>query len=119
MEGANKVKEAVEAGKWEDATNWWSSTEGIIMNVAYGIDFYNVLLKIPYFGFGNKKVSIPGSENAVLTSQYSLNSIMNQGVKKALGLPSDAYWSESSGTVFNALWGDFMKPVIHVGKSLI
>lgn len=40
---------------------------------------------------------------------------MNRQVKEALGLPDKVHWSESSGAVFSALSGDFMKPVTNVG----
>lgn len=43
---ANKTKSALDAGKYEQATNEWSFTEYVISKVASNIDFYNVLTKI-------------------------------------------------------------------------
>lgn len=114
MAGANEVKSAVAEGRWSDATDWWSSTEGIIMDVAYGVDFYNVLSNINYFGRHHRAV-LPGSFDEIETQAKSLDSVMNNDVKKALKLPSTLRWTASSGVVFNSLWEDFMKPVTHIG----
>lgn len=42
-----------------------------------------------------------------------LEEVMNGPVKKALGL--NATWGEHSGTVFDVLSEDFMKPVTSIG----
>lgn len=49
---ARKTKKALDAGQFVQATNLWSQTEGVVMDVTDGIDFYNVLTKIQ--GFGRK-----------------------------------------------------------------
>lgn len=46
MSVANRTRDAVNQGSWTQATNLWSSTEGVVMQVTDGIDFYNVLTKI-------------------------------------------------------------------------
>lgn len=47
----------------------------------------------------------------------SLSNIMNDQVRSALGI--DAYWVDSSGAVFSALYEDFMKPVTDGGKIIL
>ena len=42
---ANDFSQAVENGQWEYATNLWGRTEQVIMQVADGVDFYNILKK--------------------------------------------------------------------------
>lgn len=115
MAAANRTALAVRDGRWSDATNEWSRTEGVVMSVTHGVDFYNVLTKIGYqYGSKRWKPVLPGAE-----PRDALNNVMNNQVKKALDLPSSLYWSESSGTVFQALSSDFMKPVTDVGMYTI
>lgn len=40
---AAKTQAEVDAGNWVQATNEWGNTEGVIVNVAHNVDFYNVL----------------------------------------------------------------------------
>lgn len=114
MRSANKTLVAVKEGRWEEATTEWGRTESAVMSATHGIDFYNVLKKIDYYGMIGKKgkLVLPG----VGKETISLDRIMNVRVKEALGLPSWAYWAQSSGQVFSTLAGDFMRPVTDVGR---
>lgn len=48
-----------------------------------------------------------------------LDHIMNYHVHKALDLPKDVVWGKQRNVVFDILYGDFMKPVVHVGNTRI
>lgn len=45
MKYANKTKIAVEKEEWKLATQLWSATESVILNMTGNIDFYNILYK--------------------------------------------------------------------------
>lgn len=108
MVAANRTRKAVSSGQWSQATSEWSRTEGVIMSETNGVDFYDVLKKIPYSGIRKFKPVLPGKPR-----ELSLEEIMNEKVKPALGL--DRNWIER-GQVFSRLSGDFMKPVTNIGK---
>lgn len=46
-----------------------------------------------------------------------LEDLMRGEVSKALNIPANVTWGAQSQITFNALSGDFMKPVVHIGKS--
>lgn len=45
-----------------------------------------------------------------------LEDLMRGPVSEALGIPSNVKWGSQSGSTFSRQMGDFMKPVIHIGK---
>ncbi|GLH00393.1 Protein of unknown function [Gryllus bimaculatus] len=45
-EGYESIR-AVELGQWSLATSLWGATEGVIMRVTDGVDFYNILYRVP------------------------------------------------------------------------
>lgn len=44
--------------------------------------------------------------------------LMRGPVAETLGIPANVKWNSQSGTVFDIHRTDFMKPVIHIGKSV-
>lgn len=44
---------------------------------------------------------------------------MNGPVSKTLGIPKKVVWGSHELTVFESQLGDFMKPVIHIGKPYL
>lgn len=48
-----------------------------------------------------------------------LEDLMRNNVSKALNIPENVKWGSQGGTTFTRLMGDFMKPVIHIGKFVI
>jgi hypothetical protein len=60
---ATLCKRAVEEERWTDATNLWSTTEGVVMYRTHFVDFYNILkFEIPGGStndFGISKGGIP------------------------------------------------------------
>ena len=53
---AHLTKAAVDAGDFYEATILWGNTEYVILDVTGGIDFYNILYKIPYDGKRQEKI---------------------------------------------------------------
>lgn len=45
-----------------------------------------------------------------------LEELMRGPVSEALDIPSKVQWGSQSGNTFTGQMGDFMKPVIHIGK---
>lgn len=45
-----------------------------------------------------------------------LEDLMRGPVSEALGISTKVQWGSQSGNTFTAQMGDFMKPVIHIGK---
>lgn len=97
MKQAAHVKQVFDNGEYKNATTEWSKTETLITTKTNGISFYNILTK-------------PGSN-----PEINITDLMNGEVKKALNIPANINWLESSSAVFNNLNADFMKPVINIG----
>lgn len=49
----------------------------------------------------------------------ALDDLMLGKVASALQIPPKIKWGSQSGNTFQTLGGDFMKPVIHIGKKTI
>ncbi|XP_046739172.1 retinoid-inducible serine carboxypeptidase-like [Diprion similis] len=105
---AKKTQDAVDDGRWSDATSEWGITEYVIINVANNIDFYNILYKVaPSSRSSAREFAM---DKALLRDERDdqLDELMNGVVKEALGL--NVTWGAQSNTIFSALYADFMKP---------
>ncbi|KAG8371241.1 hypothetical protein BUALT_Bualt13G0067200 [Buddleja alternifolia] len=129
---AEKIKQQLEAGKFEEATNSWSDLEGVISSSSNSVDFYNFLLDS-----GMDPLSLTASElsRQIAIRRYSrylssfmstpggdddLDSLMNGEIKNKLKIiPKDVQWGGQSDLVFTALEGDFMKPRIDEVDELL
>ena len=49
MSDANAVQEALDNGRYEEATNLWGYLEGRVGEEAGNVDFYNILYPVGYF----------------------------------------------------------------------
>jgi hypothetical protein len=47
---AQKAQDAIDAGDWELATDYWGSTEVVVIQKTHGVDFYNILKFEDYWG---------------------------------------------------------------------
>lgn len=113
---AGETKSAVENEEWLKATQLWSYTEHVILQVTGNIDFYNILYKVSPGRFRNaRKPILPSARDTQDDRDLILDNLMNNDVKKALGV--NVTWGAQSGTVFSRLSGDFMKPVTHIGMN--
>ncbi|KAL6263526.1 hypothetical protein P5V15_006315 [Pogonomyrmex californicus] len=118
---ARRTKDNVESGRWVEATSSWSNTQGVVLRETYNVDFYNILTKrnpgnqlIQDVLFLFRGVEYPPLDQS---EAFSLESLMNGPVRKALGLK--ATHGIQSNEVFAYLSEDFMKPVIHIVERLL
>lgn len=63
---ANRTRDAVQAGKWTDATQLWAITECTIIKITGNIDFYNILTRV------NDKPNVPFCESLPITQGNTL-----------------------------------------------
>ncbi|KAF2898896.1 hypothetical protein ILUMI_07279 [Ignelater luminosus] len=113
--GAQRTKAAIDAGRFEEATDEWGRTEYLIMDVAKNVDFYNILKKIK--STGNSRTLVKPGTDEEISDDEKLDRIMNGPVKETLRL--NVTWGKQRGSVFTALRGDFMKPVTHGVEKLL
>ncbi|KAF5304999.1 hypothetical protein FQR65_LT07790 [Abscondita terminalis] len=116
---AQRTKQLLDAGRFEEATNAWGATEGVIMDVSNSVDFYNILKKIKTScSRKGKMLATPGKANGCYDeTDAKIEVLMNDAVKKALNITRN--WGTQSGNVFDILAGDFMKPVTHIVEQLL
>ncbi|XP_062105182.1 serine carboxypeptidase-like 51 [Humulus lupulus] len=130
---SEKIKQQIQQGQYEEATDSWSSLEGVISSNSNGVDFYNFLL--------DSGMDIVSSSTAlelskeIATKRYSrylgvlrstpggdddLGDLMNGAIKKKLRIiPENVTWGGQSDGVFVALQGDFMRPRIDEVDQLL
>ncbi|XP_057484081.1 serine carboxypeptidase-like 51 [Actinidia eriantha] len=130
---AQKIKQQLETGKFEDATNSWSELEDVISTSSNSVDFYNFLLDS-----GMDPVSLTAAElsEGIAMKRYSryldsfrrsspggggdLDSLMNGAIRKKLKIiPENVQWGGQSDPLFTALAGDFMRPRISEVDELL
>ncbi|XP_047482446.1 retinoid-inducible serine carboxypeptidase-like [Penaeus chinensis] len=122
---ALKTQEAVDAGRWSDATDEWSNTELVVMDVAHNVNFYNVLAEDDIYRDNTKPHSLGLSfmpeklrrlyKHHVLSRHQTrdlLGDFMNGAQAEHWNIPPEVEWDAQGGMVFSALAGDFMKPVV-------
>ncbi|CAL1686270.1 unnamed protein product [Lasius platythorax] len=120
---AKITKNKVETGEWETATNYWAYTQSVVLETTYNVDFYNILEKIKYSNYQLSPQSVLYYDgdtiyrNFIQRRTHSLDSLMNGPVKEALGLKVSH--GDQSGTVFDYLTEDFMKPVTNIVELLL
>ncbi|XP_063987297.1 retinoid-inducible serine carboxypeptidase-like [Diachasmimorpha longicaudata] len=107
------TQRAVNEGRWRDATNLWSYTEGVIQSVTGNINFYNILEKTRPLGHIARY--LPGAQEKANRGRL-LSDLMNNEVRNTLGL--NVSWGLQSSTVFRILGEDFMKPVVNIVQQL-
>lgn len=135
---AVRTKKALDNGNFYQSTDLWYQTETVLADETKGVDFYNVLTKIPYrtSSLNAKKFSprqsafdllvlrsrIPKleyDENDADDEERDLSDLMRTDVHQALGLDDKVKWGSQAGIVFDTLSGDFMKPVVDVVAEVL
>ncbi|XP_013787581.1 retinoid-inducible serine carboxypeptidase-like [Limulus polyphemus] len=121
------IRQSMAKGQYVNATELWSRTEDIVEKYTNGIDWYNILSNV-----GEQPKPMVGSlpPNHILHKSYMrhvgnlssdpLFKLMNGKIKEMLRvIPKNVTWGGQSGAVFDALKGDFMKPVTDVVDILL
>nr|CAD1832246.1 unnamed protein product [Ananas comosus var. bracteatus] len=122
---AEKIKAQIAQGLYADATNSWSTLEGLIISSSNSVDFYNFLLDSGMDPLSVTSASLMMKSysrylNSKVSSSDSLNSLMNGVVREKLKIiPKNISWVDQSDAVFNALTNDFMKPRIDEVDELL
>ncbi|KAJ8551938.1 hypothetical protein K7X08_028381 [Anisodus acutangulus] len=129
---AKKIKQQIDAGQFEAATDSWRELENVISDNSNSVDFYNFMLDS-----GMDPLALTSSElsQVIAVKRYSrylqssritpgndvdLDSLMNGAIRKKLKIiPQTVSWGGQSDSVFNALYGDFMKPRINEVDELL
>ncbi|KAK9879090.1 hypothetical protein WA026_003904 [Henosepilachna vigintioctopunctata] len=109
---AEETAKAVADGRFREATDLWSDLESVVTTYSHS-DFYNILTKISYYGRNSLGLSKP----SVGTDESKINELMLGEVAKALNVRST--FGRQGNDVFEALSGDFMRPVTDVVERLI
>ncbi|XP_038068663.1 retinoid-inducible serine carboxypeptidase-like [Patiria miniata] len=123
---AKAVEDAVNQGKFAEATEKWNTCEDVVEDKTDGVNFYNILSTYGerlYERQDNKPHLAPLEKlyrrHVLPFQQGDLNALMNGPIKKKLGIPENVTWGGQSGEVFQKLSVDFMKPVYSVVDSLL
>lgn len=126
---AKATQLAVKNRQWKSATALWATTELVVLRETDGVDFYNVMSPIRKNSDLKRRLARYRDakylkENLVELSHFEgedrdrlLEDLMNGPVAQTLNISRP--WTVSSGAVFNALTGDFMKPVTDVVAKLL
>ncbi|XP_010666005.1 serine carboxypeptidase-like 51 isoform X1 [Beta vulgaris subsp. vulgaris] len=129
---AKEIKQQVDKGQYEDATNTWSALESAISSGSNSVDFYNFLLDSALDPLTTTTTTTAtnvalsqklafGRYSNYLTSLMSfpagnggdLSALMEGPVRKKLKIiPEHVTWGGQADLVFSALQSDFMKPKI-------
>lgn len=118
MSATLQTQDAFQQGRFKEATMLWGHTENIIRQYTYGIDFYNILKRTPYFPKSR------GTQRILFTmidydlEEAKLARLMNGKVKSGLNLPKTVEWGGQRSETFNALTEDFLKPATDTGNGL-
>ncbi|KAA8550290.1 hypothetical protein F0562_001974 [Nyssa sinensis] len=129
---AQKIKQQIGNGHFEDATDSWGELEGVISSSSNSVDFYNFLLDS-----WMDPVSLTAAElsKEIAMKRYStylgslrvspggygdLYSLMNGAIRKKLKIiPDNVQWGGQSHLVSTSLVGDFMRPRINEVDELL
>ncbi|KAJ6815247.1 serine carboxypeptidase-like 51 isoform X2 [Iris pallida] len=126
---AEKIKQQIANGQYEDATNTWGQLEGVILSNSNNVDFYNFMLDSGDDPVSATSLALSESMRIRRYARYlsvkassagSIDDLMNGAIRKKLGvIPKDVSWGGQSDQVFAALSGDFMKPRINEVDQLL
>ncbi|XP_046893949.1 retinoid-inducible serine carboxypeptidase [Hypomesus transpacificus] len=121
---AEAVKQAVEQGLYQKATELWSVTETVVEQNTNGVNFYNILTQDP-----DEKITSVAGEGFITMlirrhirplHRQSLAQLMNGPIRKKLGIvPQNVTWGGQAEEVFSSMAGDFMRPVVDIVDKLL
>lgn len=98
---ARRIAEALQKGKYEEATSLWSEQQSYIIDHSHGVNFYN-FLRHTYVDY------------------YRLDKYVNTDLRRKFGIiPNFVQWTVSSNKVFMNLYGDFMRHSIDAVDYLL
>ncbi|CAK9250536.1 unnamed protein product [Sphagnum jensenii] len=119
---AQAAEKEMMKGNFTNATLIWADMEEAVLDLTDNVDFYNLLQHetssdLSFYGTSLEKTA---ARHLRVTQTTNLTQVMNGPVRKKLGIiPSTVSWSQSSGAVFGAFFGDFMKDTISQVDELL
>ncbi|XP_069511051.1 retinoid-inducible serine carboxypeptidase [Ambystoma mexicanum] len=127
---AKQVMDAINRGKYKDATDLWSQTEDVIEENTDGVNFYNILTKDSSMAkksfvmedskFGSIYLAKLYHHHVKPLHSGDLSSLMNGPIRKKLHIiPDSVKWGGQARDVFENMAEDFMKPVIDIVDMLL
>jgi len=122
---AQSVQEAVNTKNWAMATQLWSKNQDVIEEASNGVNFYNILNRIPdQLSKTNRTAQDPLVRSyqrmAVEYQADPLTALMNGPIKQKLGIiPSNVTWGGQSDAVFSKMSIAFMQPYIDRVDNLL
>ncbi|KAL8089929.1 serine carboxypeptidase-like 51 [Apium graveolens] len=128
-----KIKQQLDNGEYEAATNSWIELEEVIDAYSNSVDFYNFLLDSALDPLDATAVELSQTVQLKRYSRYlassrslpgsasdDLNTLMNVVLREKLKIiPKDVKWGGQAGSVFEALAEEFMKPRINEVDELL
>ncbi|KAF2367880.1 Peptidase S10 serine carboxypeptidase, partial [Trinorchestia longiramus] len=121
---ASSCQALADAGEWLSCTDCWSTTETVVILQTGGVNFYNVLatedIYLEKFQPHSRDLSYMSPAVRSLYKRHvegfqtrdALDDFMNGAQAEHWNIPDDVTWGGQSGSVFNRLAEDFMKPVV-------
>ncbi|KAM6576607.1 hypothetical protein CsatB_028444 [Cannabis sativa] len=133
---AEKIRQQIQQGQYEEATDSWGELEEVIYANSNGVDFYNFLLdsEMDSVSSSTTVLKLPKESVTKRHSRYlsvlrstptpggddDLDDLMNGAIKKKLKIiPENVTWGGQSNGVFLAMQGDFMRPRIDEVDQLL
>jgi serine carboxypeptidase 1 len=133
---AEKIRQQIQQGQYEEATDSWGELEDVIYANSNGVDFYNFLLdsEMDSVSSSTTVLKLPKESVTKRHSRYlsvlrstptpggddDLDDLMNGAIKKKLKIiPENVTWGGQSKGVFLAMQGDFMRPRIDEVDQLL
>nr|DBA21821.1 TPA: hypothetical protein GDO54_012950 [Pyxicephalus adspersus] len=128
QKAADSVQDALNKGKYEEATDLWSMTEDVIEENTDGVNFYNILTQDSLMSrkensnvkFGNLALGSLYRRHILPLQADELSELMNGPIRAKLKIiPDSVTWGGQSAEVFRNMAGDFMKPVVNIVDELL
>mmetsp|Transcript_48795 Transcript_48795/g.119481 ORF Transcript_48795/g.119481 Transcript_48795/m.119481 type:complete len:440 (+) Transcript_48795:107-1426(+) len=129
----NKTRALIAAGRWKEATSAWGDVEQEVETNSCGVNFYNIATVRASCDNKNRAATLGerlqaralayvqrhSNARSAAVGEPDLGALMNGQIKKKLGIPDDVTWGAQAGDVFEALSGDFMRPVVAAVDELL
>ncbi|XP_059049627.1 retinoid-inducible serine carboxypeptidase-like [Achroia grisella] len=126
---AREAERLFNEGQYVNSTLQWAATQRAVFNRTTSVDFYDILTKMPVSAPDTRSAieqardmmiyDSPYVSNTERNEEWNLGNLMNTLVKELLEIPENVTWGSQSDAVFDALRGDFMKPVVKGIEKLL
>lgn len=120
---AQHCQNLVDSNQWTDATYCWGTMENVVGSVTNQVSWYNVLKRADtddWSRFEKEPLERLFDTHVKPLQTDETDDFMNGPIRRKLGIiPNNVQWGGQANAVFNALQGDFMKPVYSTVDNLL